>query len=191
MSRSRSTALFLRRWHRWVSVVVALPFLLTLGTGTVLLLRGQMDWIQPRAEKSTALVDANSPSLSLETLFLRVRALPEAKIRTWNDVKAIDIRPATGVARFRTKNGLEAQVDLYSGEVLRIAPRRSSFLIELHEGSFFGEGYRTGVLLPAALGLLFLLFSGLFLFFRGINRKTPSRSAARPSSFASKGIASL
>jgi uncharacterized iron-regulated membrane protein len=168
MQRASSLALVFRRWHRWVSVAIALPFLLTLATGTLLLLRGRIDWLQPASEKSTPVADAEQPLLPLETLFLGVKESPEAEVNTWADVKAVDIRPAAGVAKFRLKNALEAQVDLYSGRLLRLSPRRSSFLIELHEGLYFGEWYRTGVLLPAALGLLFLLFSGLYLFFRGL-----------------------
>lgn len=153
--------LFLRRWHRWISALVMMPLLLVVVTGIALSLRGYVNWVQPKypAFKSEL-------TLSFPEILEIVKMIPEGQIKSWSDVSQIDIRPANGNIRVRSKfDNWEIQLKGDTGEVMSSAPRRVSWLVKLHEGSFFGDTVRYGWFLPSAIGLLFLWFSGVWLLF--------------------------
>lgn len=142
--------------------MIAVPFTVTLVTGIVLATRGFNTWVQP-----------DHPALrsDLRISFARIlevaQSVSEAKIQTWKDVSQIDVRPATGNIRVRARHTLwEIQIDGATGTVVSKGLRRFSWLVALHEGAYFGPVVRYGIFLPAALGVLFLLFSGLVLGFQ-------------------------
>lgn len=158
---------FFRQWHRWVSIFIAIPFLITISTGLLLISRGFNTWVQP-----------NYPPLKSELLIsfdqiLQVsKQVSEAQIQSWSDVSQIDIRPSKGNIRVRSHfNNWEIQIDGATGSILTSAPRRVSWLVSIHEGAFFGPAVRYGVFLPSAIGVLFLLISGLFIFFQPMLRR--------------------
>lgn len=150
-----------RKWHRWVSVIIALPFLVTIVTGIILATRGFNSWVQPEYPpmKTAGL------SVSFEQILAAVQSVPEAQIQTWKDVSQIDIRPDKGNIRVRARaTQWEIQIDGSTGEVTGKGIRRASFLVSLHEGAYFGSFVRYGIFLPAALGVFFLLISGIYIF---------------------------
>lgn len=149
-----------RKWHRWISVIIALPFVITLTTGILLATRGFNSWVQPEYApiKSTL-------SVSFEQILEAAKSIPEAQIASWKDVSQIDIRPSTGNIRLRAKTTQwEIQIDGATGKVTGTGIRRASFLTSLHEGAYFGAIVRYGVFLPSALGVFFLLISGIAIF---------------------------
>lgn len=151
---------FFRKWHRWISIVIALPFIITLSTGILLATRGFNSWVQP---------DYPSPKSSLAISFPQIldaaRSIPEAKIQDWKDISQIDIRPAVGNIRVRAKfTQWEIQIDGITGKVTGTGIRRASFLTALHEGAYFGPIVRYGIFFPSALGVFFLLISGVYIF---------------------------
>ncbi|MCX7979315.1 MAG: PepSY domain-containing protein [Bdellovibrionaceae bacterium] len=155
-------ARLLRNWHRWVSLVVALPFLVTVTTGILLATRGFNTYMQPDYPEFNA-----GLTISFERILDVARSVPEAKIKSWSDVSQIDIRPASGNIRVRSKhNHWEIQMKGDTGEITSSAPRRVSFFIQLHEGSYWGPGVRYGIFLTSAVGMLFLLLSGVYLALR-------------------------
>jgi len=159
---------FWRKWHRWVSILIALPFLLTVSTGILLATRGFNPWMQPSYETSSA------PELkvSFEQMLAAARSVPEARVESWSDISQIDIRPKKGQIRLRARHDhWEIQVDSVSGAVLGAGKRRVSWFVALHEGAFFGPWVRYGIFFPSALGVLFLTLSGLLIFFQPIRRR--------------------
>lgn len=154
----------LRRWsrklHQFLAWLVIAPSVLIFSTGVLLLLRQNVAWIQPPALMGT---QAGLPEVGIERAFEAARSVPEAGITSWQDLSSIDIKPSKGTLAFRAKNGYEVQVDGVSGVVLSAAPRRTSFLIELHQGTYFHPKAMTWWTLPVGLGLLSLSVSGLFL----------------------------
>lgn len=151
---------FMRKWHRWISIIIALPFLITMVTGIVLATRGFNSWVQP--EYPTGQVGLQ---ISFEQILAAAQSVPEAQIKTWKDVSQIDIRPGNGRIRLRAKNTqVEMQIDGVNGQVLGTGIRRSSLLVSLHEGAYFGPVVRYGIFLPSAVGVLFLLISGVYIF---------------------------
>lgn len=152
----------LRVWHRWVSILVAAPLTLILVTGLILATRSFNPYLQPKYPKFQS-----SLLVGFEKILAIVKTIPEAKIQTWVDVSQIDIRPATGNIRVRSRhNNWEIQMRGDTGEVTSSAPRRVSWVTSIHEGAFFGPWIRYGVFLPSALGALLLLVTGLLLLTR-------------------------
>lgn len=153
-------AKFNRVFHRWVSVVIAVPLMLVIGTGVLLLLKKDIGWIQP----PTQLGSTKKPTLGFDRILEIAGTVPEAEIESWDDIDRLDVRPSKGVLKVRAKNRWEIQLDTASGEILQVAYRRSDLIESLHDGSFFHEKAKLWVFLPSALALLFLLVSGIILF---------------------------
>lgn len=127
-----------------------MPLLMMTITGLMLQLRNQLEWIQPSTVKVPA---TPGPLLA-----------PEEVIRLAGDeVEQIIYRPEKNNISVRLKNGIETQFDARTGELLKKAPRRSSFLIELHQGSWMGPLGQYLIHLMAGLGLLFLIVSGILI----------------------------
>lgn len=158
-----------RKYHRVGAIVIAVPLLVVLGSGLLLQLKKQSDWIQPPTRKGKG----GAPTLSFDAILAAARTVPQAEIASWDDVDRLDVRPGKGVVKVRAKNRWEIQVDSRDGRVLQSAYRRSDLIESLHDGSFFGgDVMKLGVFLPSALVLLLLWGTGLHLFFLpGINRR--------------------
>ena len=149
-----------RRLHRWGAVLIAVPLLLTISTGVLLLLKKQASWIQPPTLEGHSKI----PGLSFDQILAKARTVPAAGVSEWSDIDRLDVRPGKGIVKIRAKSRWEIQLDAATGEVLQAAYRRSDFIESLHDGSFFGKWMKLGVMLPSALVLLGMWGSGLYLF---------------------------
>lgn len=149
--------LTLYKFHRWSAWFAAIPSVLIIATGIVLSLRQTSAWIQPPIQKGTPGI----PTLSLTTAFQIAQAIPEAQLYEWKDVKSIEIKPTQGVLCVRSGNGYEVQIDGSTGKVLSASPRRTTWIITLHEGSYFHPMIRWGVFFASALLLLILSCTGI------------------------------
>lgn len=158
---------WLRKIHAWLSIVIALPLLLVIGTGLLLQVKKQWPWVQPRTQKSAA----SFPRLSFAKILEIAKTVPEAEIKDWGDIDRLDARPSKSVIKIRAKNRWEIQIHHQSGEILQVAYRRSDLIESLHDGSFFHEYVKLGLFLPVALILLVLWFTGVYLFFLPILRR--------------------
>jgi hypothetical protein len=155
-------SIVVRRLHYWVSIAIALPALVLIGSGLLLQTKKHWSWVQPTEQRGSS----KTPQIAWETLLSSLVATPALGVRGWEDVNRIDVRPDRGVAKVRLRSGLEVQVDLGTGRVLQSAYRRSDVIEAIHDGSFFGGNWsKLGLFLPTGLLLLFLWGSGLFLFF--------------------------
>jgi multidrug resistance efflux pump len=79
------------------------------------------------------------------------------------DIFRIEYRPSANVYQVRFNNGQGVQMDVSTGKVLSTNPDYSTFLITLHDGSFFGNWYRYSALTFAGLSLILLSFSGYYM----------------------------
>lgn len=151
-------------------MVIAVPFLITLTTGILLATRGFFPWVQPAYPplKSHLQID-------FDRILGVAKSVPEAQIKNWEDVTQIDIRPHTGNIRVRSKNMWEIQIDGATGAIANSGIRRVSWLVSLHEGAQFGPAVRYGIFLPSALGVLFLLFSGIVMAFQPLLKNSKVR----------------
>lgn len=168
---------WMRKWHRWGAIVVALPFLLVLVTGILLQVKKEFSWIQPPSAKGRS----KTPRVSLDAILQAASGVPEAGVSGWSDVDRLDVRPHRGIVKVQARSRWEVQVDLETGEVLQVAYRRSDLIENLHDGSWFDEAVKTWVFLPVALVVLTLWVSGVYLFFLPLYvRWSRGRSGHRP-----------
>jgi uncharacterized iron-regulated membrane protein len=142
-----------RKIHRYVALVILLPLTLISLTGVVLQLRSQFEFIQPSTIKNE--MPKDSKLMSFESLLETYGA---------KNIEQIILKPSKGSLVVRLLDGHELQLNPVTGEVLKKALRRTNFLIELHQGSFFGKFGQYGVFFLAALGLCFLIVSGMIIY---------------------------
>ncbi len=166
-------ALWTRRLHRWGTPLIALPLLVVLLSGILLLWKKDVAWIQPPTRKGAA--PDIDPALSFQGILEAAQTSPEADITSWDDVDRLDVRPSKGVVKVRGKNGWEVQVDLANGEVLQTAYRRSDLIEAIHDGSWFHDAAKLGIVFPTALVLLGLYLTGLYLFYLPIRAQRAKR----------------
>jgi len=153
-----------RKLHRWGSVLTAVPLLVIILTGLLLLLKKDVAWIQPSSARSAD----PALTLSFDEILAAIGADETAAatgILSWDDVDRLDVRPGRGIAKVRGNNRWEVQVDTNSGEILRVAYRRSDLIESLHDGSWFHDSAKLWIFLPTGIILLGLWVTGLYLWF--------------------------
>ena len=148
-----------RRLHRWGAIAIAAPLLLVIVTGILLQVKKQVAWIQPPERRGTAA----APAIPFAKILDAARAVPEAAVRTWDDVDRLDVRPGKGVVKVQARSRWEIQLDARTGAVLQVAYRRSDVIEALHDGSFFGSGAKLGIFLPSGVVLFVLWMTGIYL----------------------------
>lgn len=148
-----------RKIHFWGALLCALPVLIIIATGILLLLKKQSDWIQPATVKG----DDRVPQLSFEHILQQSKTVAEAQIKGWSDIDRLDVRPSKGVIKVQANNHWEIQLDIASGEVLNSAFRRSDIIESIHDGSYFHKLMKLGLFLPAATVLLLMWLTGIYL----------------------------
>jgi uncharacterized iron-regulated membrane protein len=151
---------FFRKTHRWGAILVALPFLLVLVAGLLLQVKKQVPWVQPATKKGKS----KEPTISMDAILAAARAVPEAEVKSWDDIERFDIRMKDGIVKVQCKNRYEVQVDFQTGEVLQVEYRRSDLIESLHDGSWFGDAAKLYIFLPVAIVVLVLWFTGIYLF---------------------------
>ncbi len=178
--------ILLRKIHHWGSIVVALPLLLMIIAGVLLMLKKEVIWIQPETIRGS---EVGVPALSIEELFLAAKQVPEASEWVWQDMERVDFKPGKGMVKFVGANDYEVQVDTHTGDVLQVAYRRSDFIESLHDGSFFGDGAKLYLFLPAGILLFVLWATGLYLFFLPHLKKRKKREKRNdPAGVSTKGV---
>jgi uncharacterized iron-regulated membrane protein len=144
-----------RKYHRIISLVIFLPFLLMVITGLLLQVRQNAEFIQPKAVKME--FKTGQSLLSFESI------ISASKVSE-KEIDQIIYKPEKFHLALRLKNGNELQVHPQTGEILKSSQRLTGLLIDLHQGSFFSSWGQYLIFLPAGLGVLFLLISGLIIY---------------------------
>jgi hypothetical protein len=166
-----------RKVHYWLSAGVALPALAIIATGLLLQVKKQVAWVQPPERRGTG----PSPAVTFPQILEACAGLAQVNVRGWEDISRIDVRPSRGLIKVTTGTNWEVQLDHQTGAVLQVAYRRSDLIEMIHDGSWFHDGVKYWVFLPAGVGLLVLWLSGVYLFVlpfivRG-RRKRPAPAA--------------
>ncbi|REL25889.1 PepSY domain-containing protein [Thalassotalea euphylliae] len=149
-----------RTIHKWASLVIALPLLLVIVTGILLLVRKEFAILQPPTQHGIAKV----PTIDFATILANTKTVDVANVNSWQDIDRLDVRPSKGVIKVRTKSSWEVQLDSETGKVLQVAYRNSEFIESLHDGTFFQKQANLWLMLPVAIVLLLLWLTGLYLF---------------------------
>ncbi len=162
--------------HRWGSILIALPLVVVIVTGVILQLKKEIAWIQPATQTGSS----GGLSISFDEIFAATRDVPEAGVKSWDDIDRLDIRPGKGMLKVRCKNHWEIQLDAKTGDVLLVAYRRSDLVEGIHDGSFFHERVKLWLFLPVAVVLGVLWSTGIYLFVLPYFAKWKRRKKANP-----------
>jgi len=148
-----------RKLHRWGAILIAIPTVVVIGSGIILQLKKQSDWIQPPTSRGVG----GSPQITFDEILEIARSVPEAQIDSWNDVDRLDVRPGKGVVKVRPESRWEVQIDTTTGEVVQVMYRRSDLIESIHDGSFFHDRAKLWIFLPNGLILFALWLTGVYL----------------------------
>ena len=143
-----------------------MPIIIMVSSGIMLQLKKQSNWIQPNVE-----VTSSSKPIMLQSYLDAVSTVKEANISSWDDIERIDIRPDKGIAKIKSKNNWEIQIDIETTEIYAKNYRRSDIIESIHDGSFFSEVVKYGWFLPSGILLLILSLTGIYMFFIPILRR--------------------
>ena len=149
----------IRQIHYWISPFIIIPVMLIFTTGVLLQLKKQSNWIQPSIDR----ISSNKPTM-LTSYLDAAKSVPEAEVKSWDDINRIDIRPDKGIAKIRSNNHWEIQIDSKTAEVFSVKYRRSDIIESVHDGSFFTDYVKFGWFLPTGILLIFVSISGIYMF---------------------------
>lgn len=162
-----------RKLHYWVAFATALPVLLVILTGVLLQVKKDFAWIQPPEQKGSG----KTPAVTLAAILEACRAVPEAGVQEWADIRRVDLRPSRGLVKVTTSGDWEVQIDAATGAVIHSAYRRSDLIENLHDGSWFGGVAKRWIFLPSGIALGVLWVTGIWLFLQPFLAR---RRAGRP-----------
>jgi uncharacterized iron-regulated membrane protein len=152
-----------RQIHHWGSIIIAIPLLVMIGAGILLMLKKEIEWIQPSSQKGTE--RQAIPTKTFTELFLAAKSVEKAEITNWADLERVDVKANKGIVKFVAASNWEVQVDANTAEILQVAFRRSDIIEQIHDGSFFADWTKLWLFLPAGIVLLILWVTGIYLFF--------------------------
>ena len=100
------TQMLLRKVHHWGSVFIMLQMGLVISAGLLLLLKKEIDWIQPPTAKGAAQTEV--PIQTMDQLFEAAKGVEELELTSWSELVRVDFKPDKGVVKFVAPNNWEA-----------------------------------------------------------------------------------
>jgi len=170
----------LRQIHYWLSFAVFIPCGIMFIAGIFLMLKKEIDWIQPPTERG-AIVN-QIPNISFTRIVDASKTYPETGIAQWSDIDRIDFRPSKGIAKVISNTGWEVQIDTANGTVLSTNFRRSDVIESIHDGSYFAGWTKLYLFLPIGLLLILMWGTGIYLFLITEIQKHRKRARAKTKS---------
>ena len=161
----------MRTVHFWTSLAVLLTGGLVAGSGILLLLKKDAQWLQPAV---VAASHTGASDVRVDALFDAASAAAARPLR-WDEIDRIDVRPADGIAKVVTDDALEYQVDLHTLDVLSTGHRGADIVEQIHDGSFFASWVKYVVMIPSGAALLILWLTGMYLFFMTLLKKNSKK----------------
>lgn len=162
-----------RKVHYWLSIGAAIPIIIVIATGILLQVKKQFTWVQPAEQRG----QSKTANLSLPQILEISKTVPEAEIKSWDDINRLDVRPSRGMLKVFAKNHWEIQIDSETGAILQTAYRRSDIIESIHDGSFFHDYVKLWIFLPSGIILLILWLTGMYLFILPIWVKSRRRAS--------------
>lgn len=150
-----------RSTHKWASIIVAIPLLIILVTGILLLVKKEFSYLQPPSAKGIA----SQPSISFDVILQQAKTVEQAQVTSWDSIERLDVRPSKGIIKIRTNSQWEIQLDAKTAAILSVAYRRSDTIEQIHDGTYWQKNANLWLSLPVAISLLLISLTGLFLFF--------------------------
>jgi uncharacterized iron-regulated membrane protein len=155
-----------RKVHKFLGGSLAIILVISALTGILLSLKKEVSLIQPPTSKGISKkLDTWLPLYKMDSI-ARVALYTAYPEQNQNPVDRLDIRPSKGVVKVLFDKGYwEVQVDGTNGEVKSIARRHSDWIEALHDGSIISELFKLISMNVLGFGLLFLIGSGLWLWY--------------------------
>ena len=171
-----------RHLHLWISLSIFLPVFIVIGSGLLLQVKKEIDWIQPPTQKVSQTLleeatDSSSTIISSQQILQAVQTVSNAQLTHWEDIDRLDIRPNKGIIKVRGNNHWEVQLNAYTGAVLQTAYRRTDTIESIHDGSWFFEGAKLYLFLPVALLLFVIWLTGIVMLFTTLKSKYRKKQA--------------
>lgn len=160
-----------RQFHLWLALVIFIPVVIVIGSGLLLQVKKQFDWIQPPSQKGVAVV----PTLSFAQILQASQTVPEAKVASWQDIDRLDVRPSKGIIKVVSTTDWEIQLDSSNAEVLQVSYRRSDTIEAIHDGSWFFDAAKLWLFLPVAIMLLVIWMTGGVMLYTTLKSKYRKR----------------
>ncbi|MGG1679668.1 PepSY domain-containing protein [Neobacillus sp. NRS-1170] len=160
MSKALSLYQFSRKAHKWSGLILSVVFMFVAVTGLLLVYMiplGVADDLKTGKEASP------SQSIPMDKVVSIATSQGLPGVTSVKDIFRIEYRPSLNVYQVRFNNSQDVQIDASTGKVLSTNPDYSTFIITLHDGSFFGNWYRYSALTFAGLSLILLSFSGYYM----------------------------
>ncbi len=170
--------------HYWGSALIIIPLIIVLGSGLLLQVKKEFSWVQPKTVKTKY----RDLTLGFDQILTSAKTVKEANIKSWKDIKLIDVRPSKGITKIRAKNNWEIQIHNESAKVLAVNFRRSDIIEAIHDGSWFHDGAKLWLFLPAAIILLLMSITGFYLFLKILPAKSKKRKRQNTNNLSDKLI---
>ena len=162
--------------HKWIGLAIALVVAVVSVTGFLLLVKKEFPSIQPPTKKGVE--GSVEDFLSIAAILEAARSTGDPAFATFEDIDRIDMRPGKRVHKVRSKHGYkEVQVDAITGEILHSAWRPSDLIEAIHDGSWIADIWHDYGMPLVAIGLLFLSFSGVYIWAVPVMRKRRRKKA--------------
>ncbi len=151
-----------RKLHYWGAFIIAVPLVIIIGAGILLMLKKEIEWIQPPNQYG---IERNAvPMASMQALFDAAATVKKAGFTDWNQLERADLKPGKGIIKFVSSTNWEVQVDTHTAKVLHVAQRRSDVIESIHDGSWFADWMKLGLFLPVGIAFFILWLTGVYLF---------------------------
>ncbi|MED1466857.1 PepSY-associated TM helix domain-containing protein [Bacillus salipaludis] len=176
MSKALSLYQFSRKIHKWSGLILSVVFMFVAVTGLLLVYMiplGVADDLRTGKEASP------SQSIPMDKVVSIATSQGLPGVTSVEDIFRIEYRPGLNVYQVRFNNSQDVQIDASTGKVLSTNPDYSTFIITLHDGSFFGNWYRYSALTFAGLSLILLSFSGYYMVGFPLYKRLKARKKAK------------
>ena len=152
-----------KKWHRVIAMIFAVPMIITIVTGIFLIYRKELSFMQPQMQ---------GESLSIRE-FSNYDEI-ESKLKELNITDVVShyrLYPSKGIISVRTNDYRDFHFQASDMSLIGEYERNDSFFIKLHEGSYWGNFSRVLIFGPMVIGLFVLWVTGVFLGFRHYKKR--------------------
>jgi uncharacterized iron-regulated membrane protein len=196
--KGRGVLRIFRKLHNISGLVLAVFILLMAVTGILLgWKKNSFEYLVPKTQTGTS-TDLSKwlPLDSLHTL--AVVALAEfVSPDLLAEVDRIDVRKNSGIVKFDFKHHYYGiQIDGTTGQILDVGVRRSDFIENLHDGTFFDKYFKTRgeiikLIYTSLIGLAMVMFTLTGIYIHVVPRRNKKRHIVRRISVANKSESGL
>ena len=165
-----------RKLHKWVSIPLFV-FLFLIGVTGLLLGWKKQTQLLPNTTKGKS--KDSKDWLSLDSLQNRAIRYSEDTLHLSSQIDRLDVRPTKGIMKIVfAQHFTELQLDCKTGDILSISRRNSDIIEKIHDGSILDYWFQNSTdyiklfyTTIVSLGLVFLSFSGFWLWYNPIRIK--------------------